>query len=187
MYDFYFLGFCHKPIFQPMTRKENSSKGNRMSLRDFNKLINLEKKGEKVISWHSKFLWDKLKKIVHDDKDVIELCKYMRRHMHHILLILGSINSKGYKKFLETLLNTKYAYYSNIIFQNFDIKTGNYTKIIKTKGNKLQYKRNAERYKRIAFEQLEKYQLKKNRNIYDLKDREILKYIEFFTIYLFCR
>ena len=166
------LGFAHRPVFQPMTRSQNSSKGNRMSYSDFQKLINDEVKGDKVVSWHSKPIWNRLKKHVKDDTDAYELSKYMRRNIHYILSILSLLNQNGYQDFLVTLLNPEHAYYS-IKFHGFSPEDGTYQKIEKVKGDKHQYKRNAERYIRIAFEQLGIYQSKDNRRVRDLDEKQI--------------
>ena len=47
------LGFSNRPSFNPMSARDNSAKGNRLTFKDFNQLIKEEKNGEKVVSWHS--------------------------------------------------------------------------------------------------------------------------------------
>ena len=166
------LGFAHRPVFQPMTRSQNSSKGNRMSHSDFQKLINDENKGEKVVSWHSLPIWNRLKSHVKDNHDAYELSKYMRRNMHYVLSVLSLLNQNGHDDFLVTLLNPEHAYYS-IKFLGFSSEDGSYQRIDKIKGDKHQYKRNAVRYIRIAFEQLEAYKSKDNRRVQDLDEKQI--------------
>ncbi len=166
------LGFAHRPVFQPMTKSQNSSKGNRMSYADFQKLVKDENKGENIVSWHSMPIWNRLKKHVKNDHDSYELSKYMRRNMHYILSILSLLDQNGYKEFLTTLLNPEYAYYS-IKFHGFNPKNGTYERMEKFKGNKHQYKRNADRYVRIAFEQLDIYKSKDNRRVKDLDEGQI--------------
>ena len=166
------LGFCHRPVFQPMSQSENSSKGNRMSMADFHRLIKDEKAGSQIISWHSKPLWDRLKLHINNENDVLLLCKYLRRNMHYVLSIFAELNNAGYSKFLESLLHPEYANYS-IHFEGFNPEDGSYTKMIKNEGNKKQYANNRIRYIRIAFEQLDAYSSKSNRNVKDL-DQEII-------------
>ena len=173
------LGFCHRPVFQPMTKQENSSKGNRLTYADCQKLKQDEAKGEKVISWHSAPLWNRLKVAIKNDNDALEASKYMRRNMHYILTILANLNKLGFGQFIESFLNTEYAYYS-IDFIGFDPQTGTYQQINKVRGDITQYSRNAERYKKIAFAQLDEYLSKDNRKVSELNDdklKEILNRI----------
>ena len=169
------LGFAHRPVFQPMSKAENSSKGNRMTFNDFNRLLRDEDNGEQVVSWHTLPIWNRLKKYMRNEDDVSELCKYMRKNMHYVLTVLAQLHSDGLEKLLESFLNPEYAYYS-IKFEGFNSTTGTYDKMIKTKGDKTQYSRNAKRYMRIAFEQLNEYKSKKNRRTKDLHDHELENY-----------
>ena len=158
------LGFSHNPQFNPLTPAKNSAKNNRMTFADVKKLIELEKSGASVISWHSKYIWDILKNKIKTDSDALKLSKIMRRNMHQILLILSEISKQGYSKFLVTnFLHPEYAFYS-VAFKDFDPKTGFYKEMIKTPGNKKQYANNAKRYVRISLESLKAYQKVKNRN-----------------------
>jgi hypothetical protein len=69
----------------------------------------------------------------------------------------------------------QYAYYS-IEFIGFDPTTGGYQEMKKTLGDMTQYSRNAERYKEIAFSQLDEYLRKDNRKVAEL-DTKILNNI----------
>ena len=106
------LGFSHNPQFNPLTPAKNSAKNNRMTFADIKKLIELEKNGAIVTSWHSKYIWDILKNKIKTDADALKLSKIMRRNMHQILLILSEISKQGYSKFLVTnFLHPEYAFY----------------------------------------------------------------------------
>jgi len=106
------LGFSHNPQFNPLTPAKNSAKNNRMTFADIKKLIELEKNGAIVTSWHSKYIWDILKNKIKTDADALKLSKIMRRNMHQILLILSEILKQGYSKFLVTnFLHPEYAFY----------------------------------------------------------------------------
>lgn len=158
------LGFRHAPKFRPLSRAANSARNNRMTFKDVKLLIEEEKKG-KVISAHSKYIWNLLKNRVRNDSDALKLSKLMRENMHCVLSIFSYVANKGYKRFLiKYFLHPEYANYS-IKFEKLDPKTGLYKKMIKTKGTKKQYRNNAKRYVRISFESLKKYSLKKNRNL----------------------
>lgn len=158
------LGFSHRPKFNPLTSSVNSAKNNRMSLRDVKILISDEKAGDTVVSWHSKFIWDKLKNFIITDSDALKLSKIMRKNLHNVLIILSEISRKGFDKFLiDNYLHPEYAYYS-ITAVGFNPKTGNYKKIEKKKSDLKQYSNNAKRYIRISLESLRNYRLVENRN-----------------------
>jgi hypothetical protein len=158
------LGFSHRPKFNPLTSAVNSAKNNRMSLRDVQTLITDEKAGDTVVSWHSKFIWDKLKNAVATDSDALKLSKIMRQNLHNVLIILSEISRKGFNQFLiSNYLHPEFAYYSiNVV--GFAPETGNYEKIEKKKSDLKQYSNNAKRYIRISLESLKNYRLVKNRN-----------------------
>lgn len=166
------LGFAHRPKFQPMSQAQNSSKGNRMSYSDFLILLEDERSGENVISWHSQPLWDRLKIHVKNNDATLEMCKYLRRNMHYILSVLSQLSERGHDAFLESLLVPEHAFYS-VKFEEFNPKDGTYKNMIKVKGDKYQYHRNADRYKRIAFESLKRYADKKNRHHHNVSDDDI--------------
>lgn len=157
------LGFSHRPRFRPLNRSANSARNNRMTYGDISALIEEEKK-EEVISAHSKALWDLLKNRVKSDIDALRLSKLMRENMHYVLSIFSDIADRDYKNFLmKNFLHPEYSNYS-VKFDGFDPKTGFYKEMVKTEGNKKQYKNNAVRYIRISFESLLKYSTKRNRN-----------------------
>lgn len=166
------LGFCHRAKFQPMTKSENSSKNNRMSFNDVQILLADESSGEQVISWHSKYLWDKLKNKVTNDKEAVALSVVMRNNLHQVLLILSLISENGYNDFLKKLLHPQYSFY-DYTFTGFIPQTGSF-EAVKTKNltGKNQHN-NARRYIRIAFESLEEYRQKENRKQYAWNNPEI--------------
>ena len=158
------LGFSHNPKFNPLTPAKNSAKNNRMSLADVKTLIALEKKGYAVISWHSKYIWDKLKNEVKTDEDALRLSKVMRKNMHEVLIVLSEIYNNKFKNFLvKNFLHPEYAFYS-IEFKGFNPKTGEFEEMIKKPGKMKQYENNAKRYIRISLESLKAYSKVGNRN-----------------------
>lgn len=157
------LGFMHRPRFRSLSRSANSARNNRMTYEDIIALIE-EEKNEEIISAHSKALWDLLKNRVKNDTDALRFSKLMRENLHYILSIFAYIADKGYKDFLQKyFLHPEYSNYS-VKFDGFDPKTGFYKEMVKTEGNKKQYRNNAARYIRISFESLLKYSTKMNRN-----------------------
>jgi len=164
------LGFSHIPIFQPLCSSCNSAKNNRFFPEDIEKLKELEKEGHKVVSWHAKYIWDKLKRYVSDDKDAKELARALRDNHHHVLEILYRLSENGYKDFLINYLSPEYAYY-DIEFINLDKSTFTYDKMKTEKITSKNHINKSGRYVRIAFEALEEYYKKENR-IWELTDDE---------------
>jgi Alw26I/Eco31I/Esp3I family type II restriction endonuclease len=171
------LGFAHRPKFHPMTSKENSSKGNRMTLNDVKVLIADEEKGEDVVSWHSKFIWDKLKNNVKVDEDALLLSSLMRKNLHHVLILLSIIYEKGHQKFLEDYLNPECSFY-DYKFEGFNPITGEYKNVIRKEVTGKNQQNNVDRYYRIAFETLVEYMTKENRKGKIWDSEEIDKEIE---------
>lgn len=83
------LGFCHRPKFHPMTTRQNSSKGNRLTHRDVLSLIADEQRGESVISEHSKNIWNRFKERINNDQQAKELSRLMRKNMHLVLTLFS--------------------------------------------------------------------------------------------------
>jgi len=152
-----------------------------MTLFDVQTLLKDEKKREKVISWHSKYLWNLLKNKVKNSEDAKKLSNLMRKNMHYVLKILYKIHKGGYNSFLiKNFLNLKYAYYS-VSFEKFNPKTGTYSKMIKKKGSKKQYENSSKRYVRKSLLSLEKYASKKNRKMSNWHDKDIDEGVEKIT------
>lgn len=167
------LGFAHRPKFNPTTKVLNSAKNNRMSLNDIKCLLKDEKNGDIVISQHSKYIWDKLKNHILNNRDALLLSKVMRKNLHNILTIFYIIYKSGYQEFLiKYFLHPEYAKYS-IAFVSFNPEDGSYKEMIKKEGDKKQYDNNAKRYIRKSFEALDKYAVVANRNTKVLKSDNI--------------
>lgn len=155
------LGFCHRPKFHPLTKQENSAKNNRMSYNDVRVLLEDEQTSE-VVSWHSKFIWNRLKLKVNDDKDAVKLSDFMRKNLHHILIIFSIIEEHGHRRFLEQFLNPEYSFY-DYRFENFNPEDGSYTSVIQIERKGKNQENNTNRYYRISFEALKQYRDKENR------------------------
>ena len=156
------LGFCHRPKFAPLTKEENSAKGNRMSFTDVKTLINDEKLGQQVISWHSREIWDLLKNKINSDSEAETLSSLMRKNLHQVLTLFSQVKECGGESLLKTFLNPDYSFY-DYEFIGFNPQTGDYESSKKTKKNGQNQKNNAKRYIRIAFEALDEYAQKDNR------------------------
>lgn len=171
------LGFTHRGNFNPMCSSCNSKKNNRITLSDVRQLIRDENNGEKVISWHTKPLWNKLKNKIDTEEKALLLSKVMRLHLHNVLLILSEVYEHGYKDFLRTYLHPEYSYYDHKFpkFNPMDKRT--YTPVTKecSSANK---KSNARRYIRISFEELKKYKDKDNRKVKNVINNSIQGYLK---------
>jgi len=166
------LGFCHRPKFHALTREENSAKNNRMSFSDVKVLIADEKKGEQVVSWHSKYLWDNLKNHVRNDIDAVKLSALMRTNLHYVLTLFSIIDENGFREFLMQFLNLKYSFF-DYKFEGFNPKNGSFEKVTKTEKRGKNQDNNTERYIRVAFESLEEYKNITNRKVHSWNNPEI--------------
>ncbi len=165
------LGFTHRPKFQPMTKSQNSSKGNRMRLEDINILIEDEKNGESIISWHSKPMWDLVKKTIKNNEDAKFASKILKINMEMILSLFYEFKIYQLEKLLISFLSPEYAFYQHKLIK-FNTKTGA-TEIKKIPTNKEQNKTNAKRYLIKSLESLDSINDKINR-----RNKKIIKNID---------
>lgn len=179
------LGFTHRGYFKPMCSSCNSKKNNRMTLSDIKLLLEHEKKGIKVVSWHSKFIWDILKNRVNNDDDAKNLSKIMRINMHYILTIFSYISLiKNGNNFLRNLLNVSYCnnkytfynfspeniYKSRILDDQINLKNilksdPNAFIIFKSYSDAKTKEKSKDDYIRVSFSSLEDYNKIENRKI----------------------
>jgi Alw26I/Eco31I/Esp3I family type II restriction endonuclease len=164
------LGFCHSGNFAPMCSSCNSAKNNRFTMSDVEKLLELELRGEQVVSWHSKFIWDLLKNEIHTDLDAKKASSVMAKCHQNILYIFSLIHKATNQNFLIRYLHPEYSMF-DYRFKNVDLKNLDNTTIIKIPLNSKNKRKNQERYIRIAFESLQEFGRKKNRKNYYLYDK----------------
>lgn len=156
------LGFKHTMIFQPLCKECNSTKNNRLSLADFQELLSLEKNGADLVSWHSQEIWRALTPLVVDEKTAARASVLMRRNLHHVLLLLSDLHSKGFTFFIAQYLNPDYAHF-DFEFRNFDPASGSF-EFRKYPVRSKNTEKLAERYLRISFESLVEYGEVEKRN-----------------------
>lgn len=156
------LGFCHSTNFAPLCQSCNSSKNNRFTKFDVDKLIALEKSGKTVISWHSKVIWDALKHKVKNDADAKKLSVVMVQCHQNVLKLFSKIHAATGTEYLERFLHPEFAFY-DYRFDDFDPFHLERLNIIKKELDSANKRKNAERYKRVAFESLEEFDVKGNR------------------------
>jgi Alw26I/Eco31I/Esp3I family type II restriction endonuclease len=175
------LGFCHRPSFQPLCSSCNSAKNNRMYMSDVRKLIRAEAHGEQVITWYAKSVWDKCKSLVHSNEDAVKLSRILRDNRHNAMMLYGVLlNAESYV-FLSTFLNLNYADYS---YDNPKVKvdgSSTVTVSFESHPTNLRYSTvQKARRLRVAFQALQSYCDKENRNGFDVTfegQRELAKEI----------
>jgi len=168
------LGFTHRPQFQLLCKSCNSSKNNRMTLREVVHLREIEANSESVISWHSKALWGLRKEDVLDDETALRLSKLLRDNRHTLMSILQRIAEANHFTFLATFLELEYAE-RKVEFVNLRIENHitqfdqiNYLPC-ETKYVDEQKARGC----RVAFESLRDYFRKESRNTYVITTPQI--------------
>ncbi len=163
------LGFVHDPHYiQPLKKRDNSSKRDRLTLEDIKKILEIEQKTKITpISWFSKVIWEKIKQEQNKlaSNRVIKYRKMLKQNQSNFMFIIGEIiktcGAKGKTFLIEKLLTPK-EYYFNYSY-SFD-KNGNIVdqkKRRKTQRSATEF----QRYIRIALESAKEFQNKKNRNL----------------------
>ena len=165
------LGFCHTIHFAPMCKKCNSSKNNRFTKSDVDKLIALEKDGTQIVSWHSKYVWNKLKNEISNDDDVVKLRDVMNRTHKNILFLFFLIYSATGPDFLMRYLHPEYAMFNHRV-SRLDLTDVTKSDITSKPTNSQNKQKLRKRYIRIAFESLKKLGQKKNRRVKNVVDEK---------------
>lgn len=167
------LGFNHRPHFQLLCSACNSAKNNRMYPSDVAWLIGQEAKGEEVISWHSKRLWDVCKGRVTTAEHSLRLSKVLRDNRHSYMAALSEIQKAGGLAFLASLLELHHADY-DVEFEGLAVKD-QITRwaAIRHSPRETKYaaEQKARRY-RIAFGELGTYFERSNRNAFVVRTED---------------
>ncbi len=161
------LGFCHSTHFTPMCSSCNSSKNNRFTKKDVDELVALENKGEQVVSWHSKYIWNQLKSTISSDAEAQKASSIMAKCRQNILIILAIIHKKNGREFLMRYLHPEYSMV-DYRFENFDLCHLDRMVVQEKPMDSKNKRKNKERYIRIAFDSLDEFLSKKNRKNYFL-------------------
>lgn len=161
------LGFKHSPKFRPLCGSCNSTKGNRLTLRDTKELVEDEKSGDSVVSFQIKQLWDLCKNGVETEDDAKRLCNLLRINQHYYLRVLKEIFDLGYPDLLLERLHPEYAR-EKISIVGLNASNFEYKEIQKTKRADSYSNSKACRAIRISFEALDDYSEKAKRNIHEI-------------------
>lgn len=106
------LGFIHDPNnFQACCSKCNSSKNNRFTQTDINKIKLKEEQGISMISWWAEFCWNKCKRL-HDNPEIIQnILNNNAKKMLHIIEWFKNNKVDVLKDFIqEEYINHKHSY-----------------------------------------------------------------------------
>ena len=173
------LGFAHRPEFRLLSSAANSAKSNRMTEWDVRHLLSVEQKGEEVISWHAKDLWDRRKVDVHEDETALRLSKMLRDNQRNAMRILGMFLKEHHFMFLAGMLGLERADY-DVEFLNLRINED-----FVTEYDDIQRRERTTRYAleqkarrlRVAFEELRTYLDRDNRHLFIIENADILGHI----------
>lgn len=168
------LGFVHDSHYlRPMSSGENSSKRDKLSLEDINALIEIENStGISAISWFSNELWIYIKQNYIDNKEDIPLYReLLKQNMANFMFILWTIQNKcktkGKKFLINTFLAPKFDYFNYNYSFNVSGEITKTTLRHKTGSSKNEITR----YIRVAFEAINDYNKKDNRNLKNSLDK----------------
>lgn len=156
------LGFCHSRHFAPMCQSCNSAKNNRFTKSDVDQLLELEHRGEQVVSWHSKYIWDLLKNNISNDIEAKLASAMMAKCHQNVLNILAIIHKETGGNFLMRYLHPEYSLI-DYRFEGLDLTHLERVVILANPLNSKNKSKNQNRYIRIAFESLEDFLSKDNR------------------------
>lgn len=163
------LGFVHDPRYlQPMQGNRNSSKRDRLSLEDLDKIVEVEKRtGIYPASWYVKKVWEHVKanykahpeKIETDYRDAMK--QNMTNFMHLLYIIISNTGETGKDLLADFFLAPNYQYFE------YDYEFNNLGEIVnQTPRHRTERSKNdMERYKRIAMDAVIEYVEKDNRNL----------------------
>lgn len=103
-------GFAHRPNgFRPATREFQSTRRDRLRVKDISLLVQAEREGEEVASWHVRALWNALKECAAaSDARAADLGRAMRQQVHDALTLLYHLLKLGHEPFLRHLRRDLY-------------------------------------------------------------------------------
>lgn len=171
------LGFVHDPHYlQPMSTGENSSKRDKLSYEDIKLLIQIEERTQiPAISWFSTKLWSYIKENYSTNQYLIPTYReLLKQNMANFMFILWTIQQNCKQKGRIFLTDA-------FLRPNFDCFNYDYSFNAKGEITKksLRHKTDSSkdelnRYVRIAFNSVNDYNKKENRNLKNNLDNEDL-------------
>lgn len=169
------LGFVHDPRYlRPLSQGDNSSKRDRLLKEDINSIIQIESETNvSPISWFSKIIWEHIKNHYEQFPDKLEDYRILlKQNMNNFMEVLWYIYNKGGisgKKFLtHFLLEPKFNYFQYDYTFDYLGRIESETPRNITNATRKEF----DRFMRVAFEAIEDYHSKDNRNIKDNLTKE---------------
>lgn len=162
------LGFVHDPRYlQPMVGNANSSKRDRLSIEDLDKIVSVEARtGIYPASWYVKDIWEYVKANYRNHPDQIEnyrnaMKQNMTNFMHLLYMIISQTGDTGIELLAEFFLKPNYQYFE------YEYEFNNLGEIISQipRHRTERSKGDMNRYKRVAIESVIEYVEKENRNL----------------------
>ena len=169
------LGFAHTPYFKPLCVACNSSKGNRMSIKDVKELLRLEELNQVVVSPQLLYLWDKVKGKIHNDDHAVLASKLFRINQDHFFKLLYKSLYENIPDQIMNFLPLNFSEY-RVEFINFNKSTLQFDGIERVKRQDGYAKTKAARMVRVAFESLLKYSSASSRNIQTIEEKFFRKF-----------
>lgn len=163
------LGFVHDPRYlQPMAGNRNSSKRDRLSMEDLDKIIEVENRtGVYPASWYVRDIWEYVKANYKNYPHKIEtvyrdaMKQNMTNFMHLLYIIITQTGDNGKDLLAEFFLEPNYKYFEYDYEFNSLGEITNQTPRHRTERSK----GDMERYKRVAIDSVIEYVEKENRNL----------------------
>jgi Alw26I/Eco31I/Esp3I family type II restriction endonuclease len=173
------LGFRHRPEFQFLCRACNSAKNNRLTLEDVEILREVERRGEPVASRYCESLWQLTNRLVTNQETALRLSKVLRDNRHTALMILGELADEDHLIFLCTFLGLEYAE-QRLASEEFvvDACTARFRSLVPAKRAGRYVGEQKARRIRVAFEALEAYLEKDQRNAVSVIPKRARRNIE---------
>ena len=153
-----------------MCKSCNSAKNNRLYKSDVDTLLKLEAQNIQVVSWHSKYVWDRLKNNINNDDEAFRLSKIMNACHKNVLYLFYLIYSATGKEFLMRYLHPEFAMFNHRVTK-LDFQDLSKSSISTSPSNSKNKQNMRDRYIRVAFGSLESVGLKKNRKIKIIVDK----------------
>ena len=161
------IGFKHTTLLTGLCNPHNSGMNRRLNMWKVEKLRDAESHSGTIASRHIERLWHECKVNIDTDAEAKELSNQLRYNQHHYLIGLEEIRKGGHEDVLMCFLEPKYSRYS-YEFEGLDPVTLNFDQMVKSNRNSTYAKSIGRRMVRIAFNSLEEYAKKGNRNMRDV-------------------
>ena len=161
------LGFKHTTLLTGLCSPHNSGMNKRLNTWKVGEILDAEARGETIASRHIEDLWNECKREIDDDGEAKELSNQLRYNQHHYLIALEELRKRGHEDVLMCFLEPEHSRYS-FEFEGLNSVTLDFDRMVQKERNSTYADSLGSRMVRIAFNSLEGYAEKENRNIRDV-------------------